>query len=49
VHPRFSDNRDLVRSVGARIVIPAFGGPKTGDWGAAFAPAQVVLSRTAAL
>jgi Cft2 family RNA processing exonuclease len=46
VHPRFSDNVALVRSVGAEIVVPAFGGPKSRDWDQALAPARVVLSRT---
>ena len=49
VHPRFSDNVDLVRSVGAEVVVPAFGGPKAQDWSKVFAPAQVVLSRTVSL
>jgi len=44
VHPRFSDNVALARSAGARIVVPAFGGPKrAGNWDAAFAPARVAL------
>jgi hypothetical protein len=49
VHPCFSDNLDIVRSVGAQIIVPAFGGPKAEDWAKAFSPAQVVLSRTVSL
>ena len=44
VHPRFSDNVALARATGARVVVPAFGGPKQpGEWQQAFAPAQVML------
>jgi Cft2 family RNA processing exonuclease len=50
VHPRQSDNIRLARSVGARIVVPAFGVPDNrGDWQRAFAPAEVVLSTTVVL
>jgi len=50
VHPRLSDNIALARSVGARILVPAFGGPKNpAEWQQAFEPAEVVLSRTVAL
>jgi Cft2 family RNA processing exonuclease len=45
VHPRWSDNIALARSVGARLVMPAFGAPKqAADW-QAFAPAEVVVDR----
>lgn len=50
VHPRLSDNIALARSIRARIVVPAYGAPKdAGEWQQAFAPAEVVLSRTVAL
>jgi Cft2 family RNA processing exonuclease len=50
VHPRLSDNAALARSVKAEIVVPAFGAPKfAAEWQEAFAPAQVVLSRTVEL
>lgn len=44
VHPRLSDNVALADRIGARVVVPAFGG--RGDeaaWRQAFAPAEVVL------
>lgn len=45
-HPRLSDNAALVRAVGARTVVPAFGDPRCIEaWRAAFAPARVVLER----
>lgn len=50
VHPRFSDNVALARAVEARIVLPAFGGPKErGEWHQAFEPAQVAPSATVPL
>jgi len=50
VHPRQSHNIELARSVGARIVVPAFGAPKDpAEWQREFAPAEVVFSPTVAL
>lgn len=50
VHPRLSDNTALVRAVGARTVLPAFGDARhLPAWRQAFAPAQVVLAQTVAL
>ncbi|AWK89004.1 MBL fold metallo-hydrolase (plasmid) [Azospirillum thermophilum] len=47
VHPRLSDNAALVRSTGARQVIPAFGDARhLPVWREAFAPAAVTLDRT---
>ncbi|WP_207480717.1 MBL fold metallo-hydrolase [Arenibaculum pallidiluteum] len=44
VHPRLSDNVALVRAVGARRVIPAFGATVHGPaWAEAFAPAEVTF------
>jgi hypothetical protein len=46
VHPRLSDNASLVRAVGARTVMPAFGDARHLDaWRSAFAPARVTLDR----
>ncbi len=45
VHPRLSDNVALVKSVGARTLLPAFGDAKhLAAWQRAFAPAQVVTT-----
>jgi hypothetical protein len=45
VHPRLADNAALVRSTGARLVLPAFGEAKhLPAWQEAFAPARVALS-----
>jgi hypothetical protein len=46
VHPRLADNARLVRAVGARIVLPAFGDAARHRhaWETAFAPARVVVS-----
>ena len=42
VHPRLADNAALVRSTGARIVLPAFGDAKHhAKWKAAFEPATL--------
>lgn len=42
VHPRLSDNAELVRSTGARVVLPAFADAKHHfAWRAAFAPATL--------
>ena len=42
VHPRLSDNAELVRSTGARVVLPAFADAKHHfAWKAAFAPATL--------
>jgi Cft2 family RNA processing exonuclease len=50
VHPRVSDNARLVREIGAKTVLPAFGDARhLGAWQAAFAPARVVLDRSVAL
>lgn len=48
VHPRACDNIALVRTVGARTVMPAFGDAKhLPAWQQAFAPARVVVSGAA--
>jgi Cft2 family RNA processing exonuclease len=46
IHPRLRDNAALVRSVGARQVLPAFGEAAKAHaaWEAAFAPARVLLN-----
>jgi hypothetical protein len=45
-HPTLADNAMLARSIGARIVMPAFGDARHLDaWRAAFAPARVSLER----
>jgi|LNFM01.2.fsa_nt_gb hypothetical protein len=50
VHPRLSDNVSLVRSTGARTVLPAFGDAKhRKTWQRAFAPAQVLTAGSIAL
>jgi Cft2 family RNA processing exonuclease len=50
VHARLSDNAALVREVGARAVLPAFGEAKhLPVWQQAFAPARVATSDTVAL
>lgn len=42
VHPRLADNAELVRSTGARVVLPAFADAKDhAIWRAAFAPAHL--------
>jgi Cft2 family RNA processing exonuclease len=45
VHPRLSDNIQLVRSTGASTVVPAFGDARRhrGTWETAFAPARVQI------
>jgi len=45
IHPRLRDNAALVRGVGARQVMPAFGeaAKARAAWNAAFAPARVLL------
>jgi hypothetical protein len=50
-HPRLADNVALVRSTGARTVVPAFGDASRhlDAWRAAFAPARVVVEREIAL
>ena len=46
IHPLLSDNADLLRSVGARVVLPAFGGDKAVEaMKLAFAPARVVVGK----
>ncbi len=46
VHPPLSDQRRLVRDLGARLVLPAFAGREhLGAWTEAFAPARVSLDR----
>ncbi len=51
VHPRLSDNVALVRTTGAKIVLPAFGDAQKhyAAWSQAFAPAQVVREREASI
>jgi glyoxylase-like metal-dependent hydrolase (beta-lactamase superfamily II) len=50
VHPRIADNVSLVRSTGAKVVMPAFGDARHLEtWHAAFAPARVALEREVAL
>jgi Cft2 family RNA processing exonuclease len=50
VHPRLSDNANLVRETGAKRVLPAFGDARyLPDWQAAFAPARVTLEGPVAL
>ncbi|MBX9810161.1 MAG: MBL fold metallo-hydrolase [Burkholderiales bacterium] len=50
VHPRLSDNAALVRSAGARTVVPAFGEARhLPAWQRAFAPARVVVNQTVEL
>jgi glyoxylase-like metal-dependent hydrolase (beta-lactamase superfamily II) len=45
-HPRVADNIALVRSAGAKVVLPAFGDARhLAAWRAAFAPARVTLDR----
>ncbi|HUF79828.1 MAG TPA: MBL fold metallo-hydrolase [Burkholderiales bacterium] len=45
-HPRLADNAALARSVGAQVVLPAFGDARHLDaWRSAFAPARVVIER----
>lgn len=47
VHPRLSDNAELVRKVGAKTVVPAFGDAKhMPAWQRAFTPAQILLNGT---
>jgi Cft2 family RNA processing exonuclease len=47
IHPRLSDNQALARSIGARIVLPAFGDRRAAPaWEKAFAPAQLVVDGT---
>lgn len=44
VHPTLTQNLALARSVGARIVVPAFGGARSdADWTGGFAPAAVAV------
>jgi len=45
IHPSLSENAQIVREVGARTVLPCFGGGASdlGTWQAAFAPARVVI------
>ena len=46
IHPLLSDNAELLRSVGARVVLPAFGGDKAVEaMKLAFAPARVVVGK----
>ena len=50
VHPRLADNAALVRSTGARTVLPAFGDARNLEaWRMAFAPARVTLERVTGL
>ena len=47
IHPLLSDNAALLRSVGARAVLPAFGGDKAiAAMTLAFAPARVVVEKS---
>ena len=47
VHPTLADNAKLARSLGARVVMPAFGDARHLDaWRKAFAPARVNLERS---
>jgi glyoxylase-like metal-dependent hydrolase (beta-lactamase superfamily II) len=47
VHPRLSDNVELVHKTGAKTVVPAFGDAKhVPAWQRAFAPAQILLNGT---
>ncbi len=49
-HPRLSDNAKLTRSVGAKVVFPAFGDARhLAAWRKAFAPARVTIERESAL
>jgi len=49
-HPRLSDNAALVRRIGAKTVVPAFGDARYLDaWREAFAPAAVLIERSIAL
>lgn len=43
IHPRLRDNAALVRAIGAKQVLPAFGDPAPAEWAKAFAPARVLL------
>ncbi len=50
VHPRLSDNAQLVRATRAKTVLTAFGDPRhLPAWQSAFAPARVVLEAPVAL
>jgi hypothetical protein len=50
VHPRLRDNAGLVRSTGARQVLPAFASDRyRGLWARTFAPARVAIQETIAL
>jgi len=50
VHPRLADNAALVRSTGAKTVLPAFGDARHLEaWRKAFAPARVTLERVTEL
>lgn len=44
VHPRLSQNADLARTLGAQVVVPAFGDARHRNaWGKVFAPARIAL------
>ncbi len=49
IHPRLSDNAALIRAIGAKQVMPAFGDPAPAQWAQAFAPARVVLDKSCEL
>jgi len=50
IHPLLSDNAALLRSVGARAVLPAFGGDKAlAAMKLAFAPARIVVEKSVEL
>jgi len=49
-HPRLADNAALVRSIGAKTVLPAFGDARHLEaWSKAFAPARATLERATGL
>ena len=49
IHPSLSENRETVRAVAAKTVLPCFGGSAANlaEWQAAFAPARVVIENGA--
>jgi len=49
IHPSLSENAETVRAVGARIVLPCFGGTAANfaEWQKAFAPARVIFENGA--
>jgi glyoxylase-like metal-dependent hydrolase (beta-lactamase superfamily II) len=48
VHPRLSQNAALARTLGAEVVVPAFGDARhRAAWAKAFAPARIAVEETA--